>query len=183
MRKILISLFIGLLLGIVLGVFAHRQWLEWFPNGFTLPKNVPAAPPVQPAPVTTPPASAPVTPPPASTPPPPSLPVPAPVTNGDFPGDLPVYPGATLTARGFVNGAVVYSFSVEAKAEEVMTAYDRQFQAGGWVLEKTSAGLPLRWKKGDKTCSVSVTEVMAANQAQRSSTLIQLVCITTNQAK
>lgn len=179
MRKILVSLFIGVLLGMVLGVLAHRQWLEWFPSGSPFAKAAPPATQPPPPAVTQPPAT--TTPAPPSTPPPApqtATPAPAPPTGDQFadvPTWIPVYPSSKLTGRTYSNGLVVYSFSAEGKAAEVLSFYEGQLRNAGWTPEATQPGLPTRWEKGDQSISVSVTEIMAAKSGQGRSTLIQVI--------
>lgn len=189
MRKILVSLFIGVLLGMVLGVLAHRQWLEWFPSGSPFAKAAPPAtqppPPAPQPPATTPPAPAstpaPPSTPPASTPPPPTQtapPAPAPPTGDQFadvPTWIPVYPSSKLTGRTYSNGLVIYSFSADVKAAEALSFYEGQLRNAGWTPESTQPGLPTRWEKGDQSISVSVTEIRAAKSGQGRSTLIQVI--------
>lgn len=191
MRKILVSLFIGVLIGMVLGVLAHRQWLEWFPLGSPFAKAAPPATqppppstqppaPAPPAPATTPPVPASTPAPPSTTPPPTQTapPAPAPPTGDQFadvPTWIPIFPGSKLTTRGYSNGLVIYSFSTDVKAAEVLTFFGGQLRNAGWTSEPTQPGLPTRWEKGDQTISVSVTEVMLAKSGQGRSTLIQVI--------
>lgn len=169
----------------VLGVMAHRQWLEWFPSGSPFAKAAPpATQPPPPSPQTQTPAPPPApatTPAPTSTPPPPAQtapPAPASPTGDQFadvPTWIPVYPGSKLTSRGYSNGIVLYSFSSDVKAAEVLSFYEGQLRNAGWTSEATQPGLPTRWEKGDQTISVSVTEVMLAKSGQGRSTLIQVI--------
>ncbi len=77
----------------------------------------------------------------------------------DFPKDVPVYPGATITASTTVPEGMNLVLNTADRASKVAAFYQQELKAKGWTIETTMnipTGNMVAARKGDRTTTAMV---------------------------
>jgi len=79
----------------------------------------------------------------------------------DFPGDVPVAPGALLEANIRTDEVYSLKFKTSQSPSELSTYYNDQLKANGWNITATTSMMGMTMvigEKDDRTCQIHIAE-------------------------